>query len=111
MAFQDVGAKDKSWLWSKLTHEEIFELAFINVMWKVADEELVAVRVTDDPPALHVARLVLTSATYGRQQQLKGSDHQTFLNCIKKQQQQVNKNDQEPQNETFAMRGDWIVSL
>lgn len=106
MAFQDVGAKDKSWLCSKLTHEEIFELAFINVMWKVADEELVAVRVTDDPPALHVARLVLTSATYGRQQQLKGSDHQTFLNCIKKQQQQVNKNDQEPQNETFAMRGD-----
>lgn len=99
-----LGEKDKCWLWSKLTHEEIFELAFINVMWKVADEELVAVRVTDDPPALHVARLVLTSATYARQQQLKGSDHRTFLNCIKKQQ--VNKNDQEPQNETFSMRGD-----
>lgn len=47
-------------------------------MWKVADEELVAVRVTDDPPALHVARLVLTSATCGRQKQLKGLDHQTF---------------------------------
>lgn len=87
------------WLWRKLTHEEVFELAFINVVWKVADKELVGVRVTDDPPALHVVGLRLTSATCRWKQPLESSDQLIFLNCDEKKFLQ-------PQNETFVMSDD-----
>lgn len=77
MTFQDV-ENGSCWLWSRLTHEEVFEFAFVDVMWKVADKELVAVRVADDPPALHIAGLRLASATCGWKQQLKNSEQRTF---------------------------------
>lgn len=47
----------------KHTHEEIFELALIDVMWEVADKKLMAVWVADNPPAVHVTRFSIASAT------------------------------------------------
>lgn len=53
----------------KHTHEEIFELALINVMWEVANKKLVAVWVTDNPPAVHVTGFSLSPATCRTKQQ------------------------------------------
>lgn len=41
----------------KHTHKELFELVLIDVMWEVANKKLVAVRIPNDPPAVHVTRL------------------------------------------------------
>lgn len=55
----------------KHTHEEIFELALINVMWEVANKELMAVRVPDNPPAVHVTRFSISPATCRSEQDRK----------------------------------------
>lgn len=60
---------DKCWFLKKHTHEELFELALINVMWEVTNKKLVAVRVTDKPPVVHVTRFSLSPATCRTEQQ------------------------------------------
>ncbi len=47
----------------KHTHEEIFEFAFINVVWEVADKKLVAIGIPDVPPAVHVTSFSISPAS------------------------------------------------
>lgn len=47
-----------------ICHEEVFELALIDVMWEVADKKLMAVWVSDNPPAVHVTRFSVSPATF-----------------------------------------------
>lgn len=47
-----------------IRHEELFQLALVDVMWEVADEKLLAVWVPDDPPAVHFPRFNLSPATF-----------------------------------------------
>lgn len=60
----------------KHTHEELFKLILINVMWEVANEKLVAVRVADNSPVVHVPRISLSSATCRTDTANKISSHE-----------------------------------
>lgn len=54
----------------KHTHEELFELALVNVVWEVTNKQLVAVWVPDDPPAVHVSRLSISPASCRSEEQI-----------------------------------------
>lgn len=67
----------------KRTHEELFELAFVNVMREVANKKLVAVWVPDNSPAVHVTRFGISPATCRSKQQAEKhikSAHINYLN-------------------------------
>lgn len=51
------------WFQTKRTHEEIFKLVLINVVWQVPNEKLVAVWVADNPPVVYVSRFSLSPTT------------------------------------------------
>lgn len=65
----------------KLTHEEIFELALIDVMWEVANKKLMAVWVADNSPAVHVTRFSISSATCRAELNAGRKKDQTKLNA------------------------------
>lgn len=70
---------------TKHTHEELFELALIDVMWEVANKELVAVWVPDNPPAVHVTGFRISPATCGPERQVhkhirSAAQHHLLLN-------------------------------
>lgn len=55
----------------KHTHEELLELALIDVMWEVADKKLVAVWIAGISPAVHVTRFRISPATCMSEQQVE----------------------------------------
>lgn len=61
----------------KRTHEEIFELIFINVMREVANKKLLAVWVADNSPVVHISRVCLPPSTCRTGLQPEISSHET----------------------------------